>query len=96
MVPITVAARSEAWTVFAPSNAATVGSNPTRGIDVCVWVYSVFVLFCMQVVALRRTDHLSKESYRPCKKDYGTEEEAREQQRAVEPLMNKWIRHKVL
>jgi hypothetical protein len=41
-LPITVAARSKAWTVFARSNAGIVGSNPTRGMDVCV--YSVFVL----------------------------------------------------
>jgi hypothetical protein len=33
--PITVAARSEAWTVFARSNTRIVGSNPT---------YPVFVL----------------------------------------------------
>jgi hypothetical protein len=32
---------------------------------------------------LRRADHWSKESYRLCKKDYETEEEARAQQRAV-------------
>jgi hypothetical protein len=42
MPPITVAARSKAWTVFVRSNTGIVGSNPTRGIDVCV--YSVFVL----------------------------------------------------
>jgi hypothetical protein len=37
---------------------------------------------------LRRADHSSKESYRLCKKDYGTEEEARVQEKAVEPLMD--------
>jgi hypothetical protein len=46
------------------------------------------VLSCVQVAALRRADHLSKESYRLFKKDYGTEEVARAQQRAVESLMN--------
>jgi hypothetical protein len=54
-----------------------------------VCVYSVFVLSCVQVAALRLADHSSKESYRLYKKDYETEEEARAQQRAVEPLMNK-------
>jgi hypothetical protein len=37
-VPITVAARSKAWAVFASSNSGIVGSNPTRGMDVCVCV----------------------------------------------------------
>jgi hypothetical protein len=37
---------------------------------------------------LRRADHSSKDSYRLCKKDYETEEEARAQQKAAEPLMN--------
>jgi hypothetical protein len=36
--------------------------------DVCVYVYSVFVLSCVQVAALRRADPQSKESYRLCKK----------------------------
>jgi hypothetical protein len=41
-MPITAAARSKPWNVFAPSNTGIVGSDPTRGMDVCV--YSVFVL----------------------------------------------------
>jgi hypothetical protein len=47
-------------------------------------------LFCVYVVrvSLRWADHSSKESYRLCKNDYGTEEEAMAQQWAVEPLMN--------
>jgi hypothetical protein len=42
MLPNTVAARSKAWHVFVPSNTGIVGSNPTRGMYVCVC--SVFVL----------------------------------------------------
>jgi hypothetical protein len=45
-------------------NAGIVGSNPAQGMDVCVSDYSVFVLFCMLVAALKRADHLSKESDR--------------------------------
>jgi hypothetical protein len=40
----------------------------------------------VSVAALRRDDHSSKESYRLCKKDYETEEEARTQQWAVDAL----------
>jgi pyruvate carboxylase len=44
--PITVAARSNALTVFARSNAEIVGSNPLEAwMSVCV--YSVFVLSCV-------------------------------------------------
>jgi hypothetical protein len=43
-LPITVAARFKAWTVFAHSDAGIVGSNPIQGMDVCVCVYSVWVL----------------------------------------------------
>jgi hypothetical protein len=42
--PITVAARSKAWTVFTRLNAGIVGSNPTQDLDFCVRVYYVFVL----------------------------------------------------
>jgi hypothetical protein len=59
--------------------------------DVCVCVYSVIVLSCVQVVALRRPDHSSKESYCLYKTDYETEEEAGAQQRALELLVNEWI-----
>jgi hypothetical protein len=40
-MPITVAARSKARNVFARSNAGIVGANPTRGMDVCVRLFSV-------------------------------------------------------
>jgi hypothetical protein len=89
--PITVVAWSKAWIVFAPLNAGIMVSNPTQGMDVCVCIYSVSVLSCVYVAALWRADHSSKESYCLCKKDYKTEEEARAQQRAVEPVMNKWM-----
>jgi hypothetical protein len=69
--------------VFARSNTGIVGSNPTQGTDVCVCVHSVFVSSSVQVVILRRADPPFELSYRLCKKDYGTEEEARAQQRAV-------------
>jgi hypothetical protein len=39
--PITVAARSEAWTTFACSNAGIVVSNPTRVMDVCLRLFCV-------------------------------------------------------
>jgi hypothetical protein len=45
LAPITVAAQSKAWNVFARSNTGIVGSNPNQGMDVCV--YSVFTLPCV-------------------------------------------------
>jgi hypothetical protein len=65
-MPVTVAERSKACTVFACSEAGIVGSNPTQGIDVwCSFVYVYgFFCVCVQVEALRRADHPSKESYR--------------------------------
>jgi hypothetical protein len=55
--------------------------------DVCVCVYSAIVLSCVYVGASERADLSSMESYRLCKKDYGTDEEARSQQLNADPLM---------
>jgi hypothetical protein len=41
--PNTVAARSEAWTVFARLKAGIVGSNPNQGMDVCLRLFCVCV-----------------------------------------------------
>jgi hypothetical protein len=41
--PITVAALSKAWNVFARSNAGIAGSNPTQGMDVCLCLFCVCV-----------------------------------------------------
>jgi hypothetical protein len=40
-MPITVAALSNARTVFARSNSGIVGSNPTQGIDACLHLFCV-------------------------------------------------------
>jgi hypothetical protein len=47
-LPITVVARSKAWTVLARLNTGIVGSNPTRGMDVCVRLFCVCVLLCIR------------------------------------------------
>jgi hypothetical protein len=53
--------RSEARTDFSSSNTGVVGSNPTRGMDVCP---RFSVLCCpVRVEVLRRADPPSKESY---------------------------------
>jgi hypothetical protein len=41
MLPITVAARSKAWTAFARSNTGIVGSTPNWGMGVCVRLFCV-------------------------------------------------------
>jgi hypothetical protein len=38
LTPVTVAAWSNAWSVFASSNTSIGGSNPTRVMDVCVCI----------------------------------------------------------
>jgi hypothetical protein len=43
--PVTVAARSKAWILFARTDAGIVGSNPTQGMNVCVYAF-ILCLFC--------------------------------------------------
>jgi hypothetical protein len=45
--PITGAARSKAWTVFARLNAGIVSSNPIYGMCVCVRLFCVCVVLCV-------------------------------------------------
>jgi hypothetical protein len=47
LVPITEAVRTKTRTVFALSNTGIMGSNPTRGMDVCVRLFFVFVVMCV-------------------------------------------------
>jgi hypothetical protein len=44
MPPVTVAARSKAWTVLALLNAGIAGSNPTRGMDMCMRLFCVYAV----------------------------------------------------
>jgi hypothetical protein len=64
-MPVTVAERSKACTVFAHSEAGIVVRIPLRawmlGVYVCV---RAFFCVCAQVAALRRADHPPKEFYR--------------------------------
>jgi hypothetical protein len=46
---IRVTAPSQAWNVSSRSNAGTVGSKLTWGMDVCVCVYSVWVVLCVGI-----------------------------------------------
>jgi hypothetical protein len=45
--PITVAAQSKVWTVFARSNTGVVGLNPTRGMDICVRLFCFCAVLCV-------------------------------------------------
>jgi hypothetical protein len=63
-MPVSIAERSKACTVYDRSNIGIAGSNSAWGMDVCP---RVSVLCCpVSVEALRRTDLPSKESYQMC------------------------------
>jgi hypothetical protein len=55
--------RSKAGTVYDRLNIEIAGSNPARGMDVCVCVCFCVVLSFVSVEALRWTDPPTKESY---------------------------------
>jgi hypothetical protein len=44
--PTTVAARSKAWIISARSNTGIVGSNLTRGMNVCVGLFCIGCSVC--------------------------------------------------
>jgi hypothetical protein len=75
-----VYATSTSHTVCARSDAGIVGSNPTRGMDVCVRLFCVCVVLCVGsglATGLSLVQGVLPSVY---KNDYGTEEEARAQQ----------------
>jgi hypothetical protein len=83
-MPITVAARSKAWTVFARSNTGIVGSNPIWGIDV-----SVYVVLCAG--SGLATGWSPVQAVLPSVyTDQETEKAAKAQQRAVEPKIERY------
>jgi hypothetical protein len=47
--PISVATLSKAWTVFVRSNTGVVCSNPTRGMDVYLHLFCVYVVLCSRL-----------------------------------------------
>jgi hypothetical protein len=65
-LPITAAAPSKAWTVFARSNAGIVGSNPTRGMDVCVCLFCVCVCVVLCIGTGLATCWSSVQCVLPC------------------------------
>jgi hypothetical protein len=64
--PTTVTAQSKAWIVFARSNIGVVGSNPTRGMDVCMRLFCVYSVVVCVGSGLATSWSPVQESYRLC------------------------------
>jgi hypothetical protein len=45
-MPITMAAQSEVWTIFACTNTGIVGSYPTWGMGVHVRLFCIYAVLC--------------------------------------------------
>jgi hypothetical protein len=82
-----VAALPKAWTVFSRLDAGIISSNSTQGMDICVCVYSVFVLFCVRQRPCDGVINRPRSSTVCIKKDYEIEKETRAQKTCVEPLV---------
>jgi hypothetical protein len=70
--------------LFAGSNTGIVGSNPACGIYVCVRLFCVCAVLCVQVAALRRANPRPR-SPTGCVNDQETEKQPGSNKRAVEP-----------
>jgi hypothetical protein len=85
--PITVAAGSKTWSVFAPWNAGFVGLNPTRGTDICVRLFCVCAVLCVGS-GLATGWSLVRGALLTLYRIMKLKKTARAQQRSVEPLLN--------
>jgi hypothetical protein len=83
-MPITVAARAKACTVFARSNTGVVGSNPTPGMYVCVRLFCVCAAGSDLATGWSPVKGILPTVYRITR----LKKSARAQQKTVEPLMN--------
>jgi hypothetical protein len=81
---VTLAARSKAWTVFARSNTAIVGSNLNWGMNICVRLLCVCAVLCAGS-SLATGSSPIQGIIPTVYKDQETENADKVKQRAVEP-----------
>jgi hypothetical protein len=89
IVPTTVAARSKAWTMFACLNSGDAGSNPTEVMDVCVRLFCVCVVICVDsgfVTGWSPVQGVLPTVYRIKKLN----KRPRSNKRTVEPYVDRW------
>jgi hypothetical protein len=92
--PITVAARSKAWIVFARLNAEIVGSNPSKRYRcLCVRLFCVCVDLCAGSGFTTGWSLVQGVLPTVKKKDYETEEEARAKKKGSSAT-DEWMKHR--